>query len=85
MKTVQKHKNRKYYDTPIRVTNEDAKKLVEILGTHKYVGKKRWKTLVRDKKGSEAIPIQRDGSPELETLGDILKRELDRRATLKAA
>lgn len=73
MKTVQEHKNKKYYGTPIRVGNENAKTLVEVLGTHKYVTKSRWKRLVRDK------------APEPETLGDIVKRELDRRATLKAA
>lgn len=50
MKTIQEHKNKKYYGTPIRVGNENAKALVEVLGTHKYVGKARWKKLVRDHK-----------------------------------
>lgn len=50
MKTVQEHKNKKYYGVPLRVANQDAVRLVEILGTHKHVGKARWKKLVRDRK-----------------------------------
>lgn len=76
MKTVQEHKNKKYYGSPQRVTNEEAVKLVEVAGTHRYVGKSRWKKLVRDRKKAE---------PEPETLGDIVKREVDRQAALKVA
>lgn len=72
MKTVQEHKNKKYYGSPVRVTNDEAKTLVEILGTHKYVGKSRWKRLVRDRTEPTDATI--------ETLGDLVKRGLDRQA-----
>lgn len=74
MKTVQQHKNKKYYGSPIRVSNEEAIALVAA-GTHKFVGKERWKKLVRDLHPDKG----------LYSLGDLLKKELDRKAAVSIA